>query len=156
MNFKMYLLRPIIIIISFIIALVSCQTGDQKEQEAVSDVQDAKQNLKEVAKENDEEKIESATADDWKRFKDETDAKIQANEKKMSDLVAQMKLKGKKLDDLYAKKIDTLQMKNKELKSRIDSYEVNKSDWKKFQQEFNRDMEELGKSLKDFAVNNKK
>jgi hypothetical protein len=156
MKFKMYLLRPVIIVISFIITLISCQSGDQKEQEAVSDVQDAQQNLKEVAKENNEEKIETATADDWKRFKDETDAKIQANEKRMSDLVDQMKLKGKKLDDFYAKQIDTLQMKNKELKSRIDSYEVNKSDWKKFQQEFNRDMDELGKSLKDFTVNNKK
>ena len=155
MKFKMYLLRPVIIIVSFFMAFAACQSGDQKEQNAVNDVADAEQNLKEVAKENNEEKKETATADEWKKFKAETDAVITANEVRMKELSDQMKLKGKKLDDLYARKIDTLQMKNKELKNRLESYDM-KSDWKKFQDEFNRDMDELGKTLKDFTVNNKK
>jgi hypothetical protein len=134
--------------------LVSCKSGDQKEQNAVNDVAEAEQNLKEVAKENDEEKKETATADEWKKFKEDTDAKMQANEAKMTALSDQMKAKGKKLDDLYARKIDTLQMKNKVLKNKLDSYDM-KSDWNEFQKEFNRDMDELGKTLKDFTVNNK-
>lgn len=76
------------------------------------------------------------------------------NELRMKELSDQMKLKGKKLDDLYARKIDTLQMKNKVLKNRLESYDM-KSDWKLFQEEFNRDMDELGKTLKEFTVNNK-
>lgn len=148
----MFLLRPVIIV-SFFMAFLACQTGEQKEQNAINDVADAEQNLKEVAKENSEEKKETATADEWKQFKAETDAVIMANEKRMKELSDQMKLKGKKIDDLYARKIDTLQMKNKELKNKLDSYDM-KSDWKQFREEFNRDMDELGKTLKDFTVNN--
>lgn len=154
MKFKMYLLRPVIIIVSFFMVFVACQSGDQKEQNAANDVADAEQNLKEVAKENDEGKKETATADQWKKFKEDTDAKILANETKMTALSDQMKAKGKKLDDLYARKIDTLQMKNKVLKNKLDTYDM-KSDWKEFQEEFSRDMDELGKTLKDFTVNNK-
>lgn len=149
----MYLLRPVIIIVSFFMTFAACQSGDQKEH-AANDVADAEQNLKEVAKENNEEKKEIATADEWKQFKAETDAVILANEVRMKKLSDQMKLKGKKLDDLYARKIDTLQMKNKVLKNKLESYDM-KSDWKQFQEEFNRDMDELGKTLKDFTVNNK-
>ena len=154
MKFKMYLLKPVIILLSFFMVMVSCKSGDQKEQNAVNDVAEAEQNLKEVAKENDEEKKETATADEWKKFKEDTDAKMQANEAKMTALSDQMKAKGKKLDDLYARKIDTLQMKNKLLKNKIDNYDM-KSDWNQFQEEFNRDMDQLGKTLKDFTVNNK-
>ncbi len=154
MKFKMYLLRPIIIIVSFFMAFAACQSGDQKEENAVNDVAEAEQNLKEVTKENNEEKKETATADEWKKFKAETDAVIMANEVRMKELSDQMKLKGKKLDDLYARKIDTLQMKNKVLKNKLESYDM-KSDWKQFQEEFNRDMDELGKTLKDFTVKNK-
>jgi hypothetical protein len=136
-------------------SFVACQSGDKKEQNAANEVADAKQNLKEVVKENDEDKKETATADQWKKFKDDTDAKILENEKKMTALTDQMKAKGKKMDDLYARKIDTLQMKNKVLKNKLESYDM-KSDWKKFQDEFNHDMDELGKTLKDFALDNKK
>lgn len=49
-----------------------------------------------------------------------------------------------------------MEQKNKELKVKIDSYknDVN-SDWKAFKKEFNHDMDQLGKSLKDFTVDNK-
>jgi hypothetical protein len=154
MKFKMYLLRSVIIIVTFFMSFVACQSGEQKEQNAVNDVAEAEQNLKEVAKENDADKKETATADQWKKFKEETDAKIQENEIKMKALSDQMKAKGKKIDDLYARKIDTLQMKNELLKNKIDNYDM-KSDWNQFQEEFNRDMDQLGKTLKEFTVNNK-
>jgi hypothetical protein len=36
------------------------------------------------------------------------------------------------------------------------AYDKNQTDWEKFKREFNHDMDELGKSLKDLTVNNKK
>lgn len=152
MKIKMYLFKPVLIM-SFIVAFVSCQTGVQKEQEAVEDVAEAKQDLKEVIQENKEDNATAATTEEWNNFKAETDARILENEKKMKALSDQIKKEGKNLDALYARKIDTLQMKNRVLKNKLDGYDM-KSDWKKFQQEFNRDMDELGKTLKDFTVKN--
>lgn len=151
----MYLRRTGILAVSIIIALSACQTGEQKEQKAETQVKDAEQNLKEVTKENEVNKMETATTEDWKKFKSETDSIILENEMKMKSLSDQLKLKGKKLDALFAREIDTLQMKNKMLKKKLDGYELTKSDWKKFQEELNQDMDELGKSLKDFTIKNK-
>jgi hypothetical protein len=65
-----------------------------------------------------------------------------------------MKMPGKTLDPLYEKKIEILEQQNKDLKKRIEDYETSQSDWEKFKSEFNHDMEELGKALKDFTVDN--
>jgi len=50
-----------------------------------------------------------------------------------------------------------LRKKNKRLKEKLDSYKNDAdSDWHSFKREFNHDMDELGHSLKDFTVDNKK
>lgn len=70
-----------------------------------------------------------------------------------------MKIKktGNDIDKAYQRNIDTIEQKNKNLKIKMDSYKNDvDSDWQSFKREFSHDMDELGKSLKDFTVNNKK
>ena len=136
--------------------LNSCQSPAEKVEKAEDKVGDAKQDLKEAEKDANVAAQKAATAEEWKAFKEETNMKIENNEKRISELRTQMKKPGKALDAAYAKSIDALQERNKELKARLDAYENNHSDWEAFKREFNHDMDELGQSLKDFTVNNKK
>ena len=48
-----------------------------------------------------------------------------------------------------------MEKKNSELKTKLANFkEVEQDKWLAFRDEFNRDMNELGKSLKDFTVDN--
>ena len=67
-----------------------------------------------------------------------------------------MKKPGNTLDALYAKRIETLEQKNRDLRTRMDAYEKSESDWEVFKREFNHYMDELGQALTDFTVDNKK
>jgi hypothetical protein len=61
------------------------------------------------------------------------------------------------MDATYIASIDALEQKNAALKSKLNTYENNaQSDWESFKREFNHDMDQLGNSLRDLTVNNKK
>ena len=67
-----------------------------------------------------------------------------------------MKRTGKSMDEQYAKKINELEQKNREIKEKVNTYKNEASDdWETFKKEYNRDMDDLGRSLKNFTVDNK-
>lgn len=141
----------------------SCNTPAEKEEaaqekvvDAREDVLEAKDDLKEAQIDAVQAEQKNATAEEWKEFKRETDEMIQANRDRISELKANMKKSGQKMDAVYQANIDTLQARNNRLKDRINNYEKNQSDWASFKREFNRDMEEIGNSLKNLTVDNKK
>jgi hypothetical protein len=135
--------------------VTSCKPNTDKEQTAQESIDSAKVAVTDAEADLDEAK-RVATAEEWQAFKDETNAKIDDNNAKIAELKLKIKKTGKDIDKVYQKSIDTMEQKNKDLKIKMDSYrnDVN-SDWKSFKNEFNHDMDELGKSLKDFTVNNK-
>jgi len=69
--------------------------------------------------------------------------------------IAKLKLKmnkpGSALDEVYARRIDSLQLKNQNLKTRIGNYEKTHTDWGKFKSDFNRELNQLGKTLKSLT-----
>ena len=65
-----------------------------------------------------------------------------------------MNVSGKTMSNIYENRIKALEEQNKDLKARIYTYETNQSDWETFKREFNRDMDALGKALKDFGNTN--
>jgi hypothetical protein len=150
--YKLNLLIAILLILIF----AHCKTVDKKEADAISQIQNAKLKLKEVAAAHKGEKNETATAQEWKKFKADLDAKIMQNDERIAILKKQMIRKERKIDDLYNRRMDSLQVKSRSLKDRLERYDGVQTDWKKFKTEFERDMEELGKSLKDFTADNKK
>ncbi len=135
--------------------LTGCQSSAQKEDAAEQKVEDAKEDLKDVQQDANTEAQKVATAEEWKAFRSETEIKIQNNQKRIDDLRVQLNKPGKTLDPLYAKRIETLENENNELRMRMDNYEKSQTDWEKFKMEFNHDLDELGRSLKDFTVDNK-
>jgi len=136
--------------------LTGCQTPTQKVDNAKVTVQDAKQDLKDAQKDANAELQKIATAEEWKIFKSESEVKIKDNEIRIAELKVKIAKPGQIFDDIYANKINTLEQKNSDLRIKMDAYEKSQSDWEKFKQEFNHDMDELGQALKDLTVDNKK
>lgn len=136
--------------------IISCKPNTEKEQAAQESVDSAKVALTE-AREDLAEAKRAATAEEWQAFKDSTNAKIEKNNAEIADLKLKIKMKGKDIDNAYQRNIDTMEQRNRNLKIKMNSYknDVN-SDWQSFKREFSHDMDELGKSLKDFTVDNKK
>lgn len=104
-----------------------------------------------------EEKVTErvATSEEWAAFKTEAEAKIEANEKRIAELKVKLKKPGKVLDKIYVERIEALEQRNRDLRLKITAYETNKTDWEKFKEEFNHDMDELGKAISDIFTDNK-
>ncbi len=151
------------ILLNFLIAVVflaqamltGCQSSAGKMETANENVEDAKEELKEAQQEAHTEAVKLATAEEWNAFKTESEVKIKENQNRIDELRVKMKKPGQTFDEMYAKKIDNLEQKNKDLRTKIGGYETNQSDWESFKREFNHDMDELGQAIRDLTVNNK-
>ena len=151
------------LVINFFVSLLilaaailgGCQSSAEKVDAAKENVDEAEEELQEVKAEAQADAIKVANAEEWRVFKSDAEIKIKENEVRIGELKVKMKKSGKTFDAMYEKNIIALEEKNKDLKTRIASYETNQSDWDAFTREFNHDMDELGQALKDLTVNNK-
>ena len=133
-----------------------CKTPDQKIDSAAANVTDAKQELK-IAENNANEAAQiKANAEEWQAYKTECELKIRDNEIKINEIKIKMNKPGKILDPIYAKRIELLEQRNRNLKIKMDNYDKNPSNWASFKIEFKHDMDELGQAIKDLTVNNTK
>jgi exonuclease VII large subunit len=135
-----------------------CESSEKKVENAQEKMQDARQDLKEAQKDANVEARRTANAEAWKTMRDETTIKIKENEVRIEELRMKMKRPGKTLDAVYEERIAALEQRNRDLKTRIDGYDANTAsgDWETWKREFNRDMDSLGRSLRDFTVDNKR
>lgn len=133
----------------------SCQSSAQKEKVAEENLQGAKQDLEAAQNNADEDAAKTAKAEDWRIFKLDSEAKIEANKIRIAGLREKMKTSGKAPDAIYQTKIDMIEQQNKNMTARIEAYTKTQSDWEEFKREFNHDMDQLGEALKDLTVNNK-
>jgi len=134
----------------------ACLSSDQKKEAADAQVVIANNNLDTEQMNADYLAEKAATAKELKTFKLESDLKIKNNEVRIAELKLKMNKPGVVSDEVYKKKIDSLEMKNKNLKTRLGDYERSHSSWTKFKRDFNRDLDELGSKLKDIAKDNLK
>ncbi|WP_188050654.1 hypothetical protein [Flavobacterium sp. GP15] len=143
---------------TFIVAtvLVGCQDKSKQEAEAKENVENAKENLDDAKAELSDAR-RAATEQEWQAFKDSTNATIKQNEIRIAEMKAELKKTGKTIDSEYSKNIQELEEKNKEIKNKLEVYKNDtNSDWQSFKKEFRHDMDDLGQSLKNFTVKDKK
>jgi hypothetical protein len=127
--------------------VVSCKSEPKTVTE--ENVMVAKENLKEAKK--------AASAEEWKEFKDKTDAMIEQNKIQLIELRSKMRKAKASMDSDYEENVAELERKNNELKATLEQYKNdNNSDWESFKIEFNHDADELGLAIKDFTINNTK
>jgi chromosome segregation ATPase len=126
--------------------LTSCESKEKKVEDAQEKVQDAKEDLKDAKRELNAE---------YPAYRTDTEKRIADNEKRIAELKETINKPGKKpLDDARAKRVDELERKNAELRSRLYGYEQERSDWESFKRELNHDMDELDASIKDVGKDN--
>jgi len=150
------------LVINFIVAMVilayalftGCQTSSEKLEAANQKVENEKQDLQEAQQDANAVAVKVANAEEWSAFKIDSEAKIKDNQIRIDELKVKMAKPGKTFDEMYAKSIENLEQKNKDLKNRLDAYETSQSDWEAFKREFNHDMDEVGQAL-DLTVNKK-
>jgi hypothetical protein len=118
-------------------------------KEERKDVVEAKKDLKEAQKDS---------ASEYQKFKTESELKIKNNEKRLAELKVKQAKMNEKDRAIYLKKVNKLEQKNADLKMKLTNYKNNEGQtkWMSFKTEFNHDMNELGRALKDFTVDNKK
>lgn len=145
---KIFFAATIIIFLTTI-TIVSCKPASKEEKEATEKAQDANQELINAKK--------AATAEEWEAFKNSGDSIILKNEERIAKLKLKMKNTGKSIDAKYEKNIEVLEQKNEDLKIKMKTYQNDAdADWQSFKREFNHDIDEIGQSLKDLTVDNKK
>ncbi len=134
------------------ISIASCNKSPKAKEEVLID---AKQDV-ETAKED----LNEATSDsivEFNKYKSSIQIKLAENEKVISDLKAKIKDKERKTQTLYYKQLENLQLRNAELKLKIETYKQGPSQkWELFKVDFNNELDKLGKSISSTANNNLK
>ncbi|CAN5694844.1 hypothetical protein BH11BAC1_BH11BAC1_04860 [soil metagenome] len=126
----------------------SCNSNEKKVEDAKEDVQEAKQDLQDVKAELNPE---------YPAFKTEAEIKIAENEKRIAELKEKLAKPGTAtFDGMREKRIEQLEQKNAELRSRLNAYEKEHSDWETFKREFKHDMDGIGEAFKDLGKDNSK
>jgi septal ring factor EnvC (AmiA/AmiB activator) len=125
----------------------ACQTPAQKEA-----AEQKKADEEQAAIEATRQDINSK---EWLTLKASAQERISNNETRIAEIRAKLKTSGKTMDALRTKRIETLEQRNRDIRSRMDSYDSNPSDWETFKAEFNRELDDLSKSVDDFINEDK-
>jgi len=147
-------------LVTYLFALLSITLFFGCSQSSKEDLAEARANA--VVKQQDvkaavADQTEAAKRVEWLDFKNNAEVTILANEKIITEYKERMSDEKGVRRAQFDKKINALELKNKELKAKLLIYpEGGKSTWEQFMIEFSHDMDELGTALKDFTVNNNK
>lgn len=128
--------------------VTSCKSPQEKVDTAKANVEEASQDLEE-AKENYNE--------EYNKFKLESDERISDNERMITELRDRSRNMTRDAKAKYELQIIELEERNEALKTKIKEYKNEGNEkWDSFKSEFNHDMDELGKALKDITKDNVK
>ena len=120
----------------------------QKVEEAKVDLAIAKQELA-VARED--------SLNTYLKFEDEVITKLKANQMQITALKNNIKTQSKELRADYELQVNALEKKNADLVTSIKGYkEGTKEKWAAFRLNFNREMDDLGKTMSELAQKNMK
>ncbi len=122
-----------------------CQSSAKKVEEAQENVADAN------------EKLAEAKRDSILLFKMESEKRFSNQEKNLAEFKMRIAKEKKENRAKYEKNLAELEKKNSDLKKKLDDFKDDGNvEWEIFKSEWNHDMDELGKSIKDLTVNNVK
>ena len=134
------------LLISVLFFISSCESKQQKVEDAQQNLQDAKQDLHDAKNDLNSE---------YPAFREAEEREINDNENRIAELKRKINTGGKPLDNDRAARIQKLEDRNAELRSRLYGYEKAHTDWETFKRDFKRDMDEFGNSIRNFPDNNK-
>lgn len=133
--------------------LTSCNTKSQKVENAEEELQDAREDVTNAR--IDLNLARQDSINEFQLFKTNSQNQIIANERTIAGLKLSIADASQEKKILYEKKLVELEQKNNDLKIKLAEYNEEGTDqWKEFQSEFKRDMDELGDAFSNFTVSN--
>lgn len=143
-----------LIILAALVGMVyiSCNNSPKQKEEKLNDAKGEVLDAKEALAKS---KLDSIS--DFNKYKESIENKLFENEKKITALKAKNTSKDQSTQALYVKQLDKLEMKNAELKHKIEDYKQGpEQKWELFKIDFNKDVDDLGKSISNMAERNMK
>ena len=135
--------------------IISCTNSHEtKVENAEQKVEDAKAEVVEAKEDLEQARLNSA---EYVRYKEETEARLKENDRKITELKGIVKSESKELGAEYEKQLEELHQQNAKLKARIQEQKEGSSNkWESFQQEFNQEMTDLNKKIAAIAEKSRK
>jgi len=146
----------IIVLTTFLMLtiLIACDSSAKKVENARENVQTSKENV--TTAQDDLNQAVKDSAYEYQTFKKESEDRIRKYELNIAELknkIAKEKIEGK---TQYQKTVNDLEQKTADLKRNLNEYKVeNKDKWEAFKIKFNRNMDDLGKSITNFFSSEK-
>jgi hypothetical protein len=135
-----YLIFTLIVLIAAAL-IISCSLNNAKR------IEEAKKSAALVIIELNEARV--SYDEEWPQFQTDAISKIEANEEIIAEFKSGMNSTGKKFKINYKKDIARLEEKNIELKKIVGSFKYEgKEKWDEFKQDFDYDMDSMGKAIK--------
>jgi predicted RNase H-like nuclease (RuvC/YqgF family) len=125
--------------------LTSCRSSAKKVEKAQENVDQA--NLA----------LDKALQDSIQQFRTASEERISKYEKNIADFKTRIAKEKKENKSTYEKKLAELDKRNSDLKLKLANYKYEEqAKWEEFKANYNRDMDDLGKSFDDLTIKKSK
>jgi hypothetical protein len=143
-------IKNILAIVLISTAVLACDTSTEKKEE---NVENAKEKV--IIATDALDKARADSANEYQLYKEASDKKISENNDKILALKEQIRLEKTEMKIKHEKALDELDQKNATLKLRMQQYkQADKNSWEAFKLSFNKDLDDLGKSISSLAQRN--
>jgi len=141
-------------VVAFMAGTISTSFGQAPDKESVKARKNLKEEKKDVVVAKQELKVaQKDSISEYQKLTKESEIKFKNNEKSISDLRAAITKNNSKEQATDQKKLSLLEDKNNSLKKELADYKVlGQKEFTAFKTEFNRDLVQLAKDLKDFKI----
>ena len=141
-------------VVAFMAGTISTSFGQAPDKKSVKARENLKEEKKDVVVAKQELKVaQKDSISEYQKLTKESEIKFKNNEKSISDLRAAITKNNSKEQATDQKKLSLLEDKNNSLKKELADYKVlGQKEFTAFKTEFNRDLTQLAKDLKDFKI----
>ena len=127
------------------------QVPDKQSVKARSNLKEEKKDV--VVAKQDLKVAQKDSVSEYQKLTKESDLKFKSNEKSIAELRTSITKSASKEQATDQKKVSLLEVKNNNLKKELADYKVlGQTQFTTFKTEFNRDLDQLAKELKDFKI----
>ena len=141
-------------VVAFMAGTISTSFGQAPDKKSVKARENLKEEKKDVVVAKQDLKVaQKDSISEYQKLTKESEIKFKNNEKSISDLRAAITKNNSKEQATDQKKLSLLEDKNNSLKKELADYKVlGQKEFTAFKTEFNRDLVQLAKDLKDFKI----
>jgi hypothetical protein len=132
--------------------LLGCNSPKKNEKETEQQAKERKTEIKELKTEYMADSITLVNEAEWTMYKTASEIQIKANTVKIKELKKMLDKHGKTADVASEQYLSDVEKRNESLQNRIDGFKREGTDWKRFKSDFDRDLNQVHTSLKEFKI----